>query len=519
MKKQYQDKTSEMIVLGSIFENPPIIDATEKYQFSQDDFTDRLSKYIFIAINNLFVEDVKKIEFIDIQKYLDTIYPVEGMQFQQVGLEFLKKCIRLATTESSRFDYYYLKMKKMSLLRIFSLRGIDVSWIYDPDTIDEKQIDKQNKYLEGHTIEQIVNAVQARVDKVKDAFRFEGTQPAELLGTNVDDFITNIGNSPAYGAPIAGGGLMNTLTGGARLGKFYLFSGSTGVGKTRTMLSHMAYLATPEYYDTQNKEWIKKEPLPALFISTELNKDELTSMALAFISGIDEDKILGRTMMNFEDEDILKHAVEVLKRTLLYYEVITDFTVADIERAIKINIDKHNILYCAFDYISTSTGLLSEMSKEARGVNLREDSILLLLSAKLKDIANEYGIFMESATQLNRTGVNAEEPASTNMLRGASSIADKIDTGAIISRLTEKDIKVFNETLRTRVLDVTKGMSPNVTVNFFKNRGLAYNGVRLWASYDLSTCRLHPLFVTDNDYILRTDIVPVNLEIKKEEEK
>ena len=202
---------------------------------------------------------------------------------------------------------------------------------------------------------------------------------------------------------------MNTLTGGARLGKFYLFSGSTGVGKTRTMLSHMVYLATPEYFDQETGEWVCKEPLPSLFISTELNNDELTSMALAFISGIDENKILGRDPMTFDESSILKHAADVLKESPLYYEVLTDFTVSDIERTIKLNIDKNDIMYCAFDYISTSTSLLAEMSKKAHGVSLREDSILLLLSTKLKDIANEYGVFIESATQLNRTGVGADD--------------------------------------------------------------------------------------------------------------
>lgn len=518
MAENYKDKTSEMIVLGALLKNPEILDRVEKYQFGQEDFTDRLSQYIFVSINNLYLEDIKTIELIDIQKYLNSVYPVEGKQFEQEGIDYLNKCLRLASNELERIDYYYLKMKKMSLLRTFSEKGIDVTWIYDPNSLDETQIEKQNKYLEEHTVEDIINIVQQRVDKIKDIFKFEGTQPAETLGSNVDSFLCNLGKTPAYGAPIAGGGLMNTLTGGARLGKFYLFSGSTGVGKTRTMLSHMAYLATPEYFDQETGEWVCKEPLPSLFISTELNNDELTSMALAFISGIDENKILGRDPMTFDESSILKHAADVLKESPLYYEVLTDFTVSDIERTIKLNIDKNDIMYCAFDYISTSTSLLAEMSKKAHGVSLREDSILLLLSTKLKDIANEYGVFIESATQLNRTGVGAEEPASTNMLRGASSIADKIDTGAIITRLTDNDKEIFKKTLHSKVQNSIGDTMPNVTVNFFKNRGLPYNAVRLWCKYDLSTCRLKPLFVTDNDFTLRTDIKPVDLQVSKEDD-
>lgn len=516
MAGNYKDKTSEMIVLGALLKNPEILDQIEKYQFDQKDFTDRLSQYIFVAINNLYIQDIKKIELIDIQKYLNNTYPVEGKQFEQDGIEYLNKCVRLAVNENERISYYYLKMKKMSLLRTFSSQGVDVRWIYDPETLDSAKIENQNKFLEENSVEDLIKLVQNKVDKVKDIFKFEGTQPADLLGSNVDQFLEDLSKTPAYGAPMAGGGFLNTLTGGARLGKFYLFSGGTGIGKTRTMLAHMAYLATSEYFDPIAGEWIQKEPLPALFISTELNKNELTSMSLAFISGINENKILGRQPLSFVEQETLSHAAEVLKQIPLYYEVITDFTVEDIERAIKINIDKHDILYCAFDYISTSTSLLAEMATKAHGVSLREDSILLLLSTKLKDISDAYGVFIESATQLNRTGVNSDEPASTNMLRGASSIADKIDTGVIITKLTDMDKKVYKETLYSKVYPSIQDIEPNVTFNFYKNRGLPYNAVRLWGRYDLGTCRLQPLFVTDNDYSLRDDIQPVDLEVKPE---
>lgn len=518
MANGYKDKTSEMIVLGALLRNPELLDRIEKYQFAQEDFTDRLSKYIFVAVNNLYVDSIRKIELIDIQKYLNDLYPVEGKQFELSGIEYSNNCIRLAINENQRIDYYYQKMKKMSLLRTFFDKGIDVTWIYDPNTLDEKKIEKQNKYIEEHSVDDIIRAIQTRVDRIKDTFRFEGVQPAALLGESVDDFLSNLGNGPSYGASLAGGGLLNTLTGGARLGKFYLFSGGTGLGKTRTMMSHMVNLSIPSYYDVSEKTWKDKTPLPVLFISTELVRDELIPMALAYISAVDENKILGRKIMTFEEGERVKKASEIFKKSLFYYEVLTDFTVEDIERCIKLNIDKRGIMYCAFDYISTSTSLLSEMSSKARGVNLREDSILLLLSTKLKDIANEYGIFLESATQLNRSGINSEDDASTNMLRGASSIADKIDLGAILFKLNDRDKEAYDK-IKRKVDRVRNGYEPNTIISFYKNRGLPYNAVKLWCHYDLGTLRLAPLFVTTNDYELLTDIQPVDLEIEEDIEK
>jgi hypothetical protein len=41
------------------------------------------------------------------------------------------------------FDYYYNRMKKMTLLREFDSHGIDVTFIYDPDNI----LDTKKKQL------------------------------------------------------------------------------------------------------------------------------------------------------------------------------------------------------------------------------------------------------------------------------------------------------------------------------------------------------------------------------------
>ncbi len=69
---------------------------------------------------------------------------------------------------------------------------------------------------------------------------------------------------------------------------------------------------------------------------------------------------------------------------------------------------------------------MEEITKRSGGVKLREDSILFMLSIRLKDICNQYGVFIESATQLNGDYVESDTP-DQNLLRGAKAIADKID--------------------------------------------------------------------------------------------
>lgn len=61
--------------------------------------------------------------------------------------------------------------------------------------------------------------------------------------------------------------------------------------------------------------------------------------------------------------------------------------------------------------------ILEEITRRSGGVKLREDNILFMLSTKLKDLCNIYGIFMITATQLNSQYVDSETP-DQNLLRG-----------------------------------------------------------------------------------------------------
>lgn len=63
--------------------------------------------------------------------------------------------------------------------------------------------------------------------------------------------------------------------------------------------------------------------------------------------------------------------------------------------------------------------ILEEISQRSGGVKLREDNVLFMLSNKLKDLCNKYGIFIMSATQLSGDYAQAETP-DQNLLRGES---------------------------------------------------------------------------------------------------
>ena len=117
-----------------------------------------------------------------------------------------------------------------------------------------------------------------------------------------------------------------------------------------------------------------------------------------------------------------------------------------------------------------------------------------MLSIRLKDLCNQYGVFILSSTQLNGDYQDSETP-DQNLLRGAKAIADKIDLGMILLPVKQKDL----DSLQT-VMSATGTGKPNLKISIYKNRRGRYKGIYLWCDADLGTCRVNPMFATTFGY-------------------
>ena len=235
---------------------------------------------------------------------------------------------------------------------------------------------------------------------------------------------------------------------------------------------------------------------PSLFISTEMEESELQTMSLAFLSGVDETHIV-RHEYDFGELERVHEAGRILQKADLYIEYLPNFSLKDIENIIKKNIREHNCLYIFLDYIHTSMKILEEITRRSGGIKLREDNILFMISVKLKDICSQYRVFIMSATQLNTDYQHSKTP-DQNLLRGAKSIADKVDVGTILLDVTQEDLDALASILGTNGFD-----TPTVKQSVYKNRGGPYKGVYLWMKTDRATCRYETLFVTGWNYELK----------------
>ena len=381
-------------------------------------------------------------------------------------------------------------MKKFTLLRTFDNCGIEVKSLYDPDNIlDTKKRQKQEDWLDSVSLVDIANIIDKRIEDVKLACVSDDLGLGYQAGDGLDELIAGFKERPEVGIPLYGP-LINTVTRGARLRKLYLRSAATGQGKTRSMIADACNFACDEiYHDAFG--WIRNgKGQPTLFIATEQDKGEVQTMMLAFLSAVNEEHILNGRYLPSEEERVLK-AAEVIKRSPIWIEELPDFSLQDVENKIKKNIREHNVTYVLFDYLQTSMKILEEIAHRSGGVRLREDNILFMLSARLKDIANKYGIFILTATQLNDSWRDSETP-DQGLLRGAKSIADRADVGMIGLSVTPDDLAKLEPILSHN----SNLLTPNLKISIYKNRRGSYKGIYLWASADLGTCRIHPQFAT-----------------------
>lgn len=228
MASNYIDKASIYQVLGCIYKYPFLLDQEDKYSFNTDDFVEPFHKAIYGAMNNLRAQGVKKFEILDIDNYLaarPTLYKIYN---DNKGAEYLLSS--LGKVDIQRFDYYYNRMKKFTLLRMYDNYGIDVKWMYDPDLVlDINAKQKQEDWLDASSIESIALAVDERLEEIRKNYVNTTDTDCEHASKGLLDLIQRLKETPEVGIPLYGD-LINTITRGARLKKFYLRSAPTGCG-------------------------------------------------------------------------------------------------------------------------------------------------------------------------------------------------------------------------------------------------------------------------------------------------
>lgn len=505
---KYTDTTAIINIIGNIYKNPSLLE-DEKYKFIEEYFPNEFHRIVFGAIYNLYQLGTKDISLAAIDDYLSQRPKQYGIYKTNKGQEYLEKAKEYA--DISTFPYYYNRIKKLTLLRMYQEKcGMDLSSLYDMDNIlDVKKKQKQEDWLDNTTVEEIADIIDKKIQDIRLDYAEDFNKKSIQAGDGIDNLIDTFMTTPDFGYPMYGD-YINTITRGARLKKVYMRSAATGLGKTRTMIADICTFACNRIYNPYIRQWEDngtKEP--TLFISTEQEKAEIQSMMLCFVSGVNEDHILTGRYEEGELERV-REAAAILRESPLYIEELPDFSMEDIENTIKRNIRDNGVKYVAFDYIHSSMKILSEISSKAGVKGLREDNILFMIGVRLKDLANQYEVFILTATQLNGSYTEAKE-FDQNLLRGAKSLGDKIDTGLILLKATPTDLDALKTILIKQGID-----TPDMKISVYKNRRGRYKDILIWCKSDRGTCRINPLFITDYQYELM-DIPKTKIKIREKD--
>lgn len=487
MKSNYVDVAAITQVIGCVFNDSSILDETDKYIIREDDFPEEFHKIVFGSIYNIHLTE-SKVNIDAVVDYLSNRPKYDAIFKKNKGVEYLLEASQIA--QPSSFNYYYNRLKKFTLLRGYDNYGVDVTYLYDPSNVlDTKKKQKQEDWLDSASLVEIADTIDKHIEEIRSKYVEDDLGTGYQAGEGIDELIADLEKHPEVGIPLYGP-FINTVTRGARLRKFYLRSAATGVGKTRSMIADACNFACNRIYHEQFG-WIKNgTSQPTLFIATEQDKGEVQTMMLAFLSQVNEEHILNGQYVDDERDRVIE-AAKIIKNSPLWIEELPDFSLDDVEHKIKKYIREHDVRYICFDYLQTSLKILEEISKKSGGVKLREDNILFMLSARLKDLANKYGVFIMSATQLNASYQDSETP-DQNLLRGAKSIADRCDVGMILLSATSEDLAKLEPILASN----PNFKVPNVKMSVYKNRRGSYKGIYLWCNADLGTCRIHPQFAT-----------------------
>lgn len=480
------DPKAAQYILGCIMHQPSIIYNDDKYILSVDDFEGKVYNILFGAIYNLSFNGMEKITPINIDMYLTSYQHQYEIYEKNNGRELVELFYELTDDfDIAQFNLFYNRVKKFSALRELKKKGFDISEFYNPNFLNQEE--EENKF-NNLNITDIFNKIRNKIQLIENNNVTKQESTGQYAAAGIRQLITTLKAYPEVGIPLEGK-LINYTTRGCRKGKMYLYSAPSGGGKTRTMLGNACSIAYPKI---ENGKVVQRKDLnKVLFVATEMQADEIQTLILSWISGVDEEKILLGSYTP-DEEYLINVAINIMEKYEKNFiiESIPNPSIQTLKSMITNYIIQEEVEYIFYDYIFSSAGLMEEY----KGINLREDVLLMMLSNTLKEIAASYNVFVMTGTQLNGTW-EGKMIRNANMLRGSKAIADKIDVGMIGVRAPDDEldpIKTYCEEMRLPI--------PNIVVDVYKNRRGKMCDVKIFRKFDYSTCRTRDILATTTSY-------------------
>lgn len=490
----YSNKMAVIQVIGALANNPFLLE-DDKYRFFAKDFPEDFHRYVFKAIVGIATQsdggniDIDRIDPIEVEQWLKN-YPEWYQVFvSNDGVNWMKRA--MSAYVPGKLHYYYNQLKKYSLLNAMVEKGIDTRPILDPTLVDPVEVMKRQERFDAMTIRDLISTVEMNVLDLKEKYDSSENCVESQAADGLDDLLESLEEAPEIG-PAFRSRYLTTAYRGARRGTVLVETAPQGVGKSREQAGESAHFAVPLRYDLKKKAWVKDGyNLKTLLISSELTRKEVQYMWLAYLTGIEEERIAIHDISK-EEEERLRVAKDLLRNANLYFVEISNYDITDIENVIKRYVLAKDVGYVFFDYVGSTLKIMSSSSRDSRMSNLREDQILLMFMDRLKNnLAKQLDIFIYTATQVSGNWKEVKE-ADQQMIRGAKSIADKPDGGWVLLPVRESDKAIVDQYKAKGFVQ-----EPTHVMHVYKNRGNPLVNIRIYGYFQRNTCRWYDCFVTD----------------------
>lgn len=487
-------KRSYLNTFSCLLQDANLLDDLDRPLDRMDFNTENFYELLFVAIYNLHAQGCANIDEFSIDSYLSA-YSEQYKIFQDNnGIDYLSSARELCSIEN--YDYYYHRLRKYSLLRYYENQGFDTRKIYDTTIVDVKLAEKEQEKFDNYTEVDIIGFIENSLITIPTMKYCNSTLTTDCqAGNGLNKLIDDLMTTPDVGIPLNSMAL-NTITRGARKGCLYMRSCTQGGGKSRMAAGDACKFSIPYYYDLDKKEWVYTDiSEPCLYITTEMTPDEIQTILVATVSGVNEEHILYGEYEEGELERV-RLANQYIESSPLYICHIPDFSIEDIKNIIKKYNRENGVEYFFFDYIHSSLRLMTEVNGKS-GMGLKEHQLLLVFATELKTICQQLNVFVFSASQLNGEAVNAPIK-DQNLLSGAKALANKLDVGFICMPPSKAELK--------KIESITHKMVgcpiPNMCTWIYKIRRGRITRVVIWSLTDLGTMRNRDLFVTTVNFEL-----------------
>lgn len=481
-------------VLGSIILEPTLLKENAD-EIIVEDFTNAFHKILFGAFSNLIADGVEVLDIPTVVNYISQ-YPAQKNCFESNnGVEYLERLQEI--TNVKNFEFNLKTLKKFSKLREIAKSGMDITDLFDPNETEPTIIEQKNKELTRMQVSDICDYFTNKIltaCECKD--NIYGTDYYDTA-QSIDNTISSLG-SCRLGLPLVNP-VISTASKGCCSGKLVIESCGSGLGKSRKMIRECCHLAIPFIFNTDTNRWesTKMPPQSVLYINTELDREETDIIALAYLTSIDSEKIeLNR--LTKEERERVEYAGELMKKYPIHIVILPEYSINDMARLIDLYVAKYKVKQIFIDYLMENGRLLSEAQKNAGGVPLRGDQVLLQLGTMLKTKARQKKVFIYTATQVNGTASvgDGAENRGVAVVRGSKSLIDKVDLGIVTFRPTKTDLK--------KLEPIIQGFGYTLEVNYgyslHKNRGSKLTSCYVFCNMNLGNVREVPIIVTDYNY-------------------